>query len=338
MRRLLPLLLLLAGPAEAARPRQPPPPPEPEAPSRVAVESVAGQTAITLSGPILQGTDTAFAIALTRAGPRPRVFLDSPGGLVAAGLTIGRLIRANGLETVVAEGAGCYSSCGLIWLAGSQRWMAPGARVGFHAASTRGPRTRGAGRVSSSANAVIGGYLSQLGFGDLTIAVLTAASPAQMLELNSLRPDQLARLDIAFRSGMPPVASPPPAARPQQPPSTPPPRQAGRVGQLAGLWEGQFRCGRDVHAAKLFVWPEGTGFNASFEFGPSRESPNLQHAAYQMYGRPLPDGRVGFQPGQVSLPNGQAAPGLTGEVEGNTLRAQLSERRCAAATLQRARQ
>lgn len=273
MRRLLPLLLLLAGPAEAARPRQPPPPPEPEAPSRVAVESVAGQTAITLSGPILQGTDTAFAIALTRAGPRPRVFLDSPGGLVAAGLTIGRLIRANGLETVVAEGAGCYSSCGLIWLAGSQRWMAPGARVGFHAASTRGPRTRGAGRVSSSANAVIGGYLSQLGFGDLTIAVLTAASPAQMLELNSLRPDQLARLDIAFRSGMPPVASPPPAARPQQPPSTPPPRQAGRVGQLAGLWEGQFRCGRDVHAAKLFVWPEGTGFNPALNSAPRGRAP-----------------------------------------------------------------
>jgi len=336
MRHLLPILLLPFAATAGAAPF--PGGPSPEVPSRVAVGQIGGQNVILVSGPILAETESAFSIALTRAGQRPRVFLDSPGGLVMAGLAIGRLIRANGLETVVPEGAGCFSSCGLIWLAGRERWVAANARIGFHAASTRTARTRGAGRVSSSGNAVVGGYLNQLGMSDFQIAMLTAASPARMLELNALRPDQLAQLGIAYRTGMPgPAPSPPARPGPGAGRAPPQPQAAPGASSLPGLWEGQFRCGRDIHEARLFVWTEGTGFRASFEYGPSRESPHLQHAAYQMRGHALPDGRIGFQPDPVHLPTGQAALGLAARIEEGSLRADVSGRRCAGATLQRAR-
>ncbi|WP_421990434.1 hypothetical protein [Roseococcus sp.] len=193
---LLLLMLLLAPGASAVAP------PSEEAP-RVSIERFGGRLVVLISGPILEATEAAFPLAVAEAGGRPLVFLDSPGGLIQSGLAIGRFIRAHRLETVVPNRANCFSSCGLIWLAGSQRWIGEGGRVGFHAASSAPPRGRGAGRVSSSGNALVGAYLGQLGMNDLQIGVLTEASPGRMLVLNSLRPEQLAELGIAYRRGMP---------------------------------------------------------------------------------------------------------------------------------------
>ncbi|MDB5413091.1 MAG: Periplasmic protein-like protein [Rubritepida sp.] len=314
------LILGLPGSLQAA----PTPAPAPEPPSSVVATRLGGQPAIVITGSIQDETEAAFAIALAASPRRPRVYLDSPGGLVMPGLAIGRLIRANGLDTVVAEGAACYSTCGLIWLAGAERYLGQGARVGFHAASTRTARTRGAGTVSSTCNAVIGSYLGRLGFSDNAIGFFTFARPSQILEVNRLRPQELAELGITYRPGMPPPAG---AA----------PRPIADAA-LPGLWEGRFRCGRDVHAAKLFIWTEPAGYGASFEFGPTPDSPNLPYGAYEMRGQPLGDGRVGFRPGQVSvMPAGRSPLGLIGQVEEGTLRAELSGRRgCAPVTLRRA--
>lgn len=170
---------------------------------RVTVERHAGRNVVVISGPILEATEAAFPAALARAGGRPLVFLDSPGGIIQSGLAIGRLIRANRLDTVVPSRAVCFSTCGLVWLAGSERWLGEGARVGFHAASTSPPGGRRAARVSSSGNALVGAYLSQLGMNDFQIGTLTEASPGRMLELNSLGPRRLAELGIAYHRGMP---------------------------------------------------------------------------------------------------------------------------------------
>lgn len=207
MRFAVTLLMLILAPGAGAVP----PPPPPEEMPRVTIERFGGRSVIVISGPILEETEAAFPAALAQAGGRPMVFLDSAGGIIQSGLAIGRLIRANRLDTVVPNRAICFSTCGLIWLAGGERWIGDGARVGFHAASTRTPRTRGAGRVSSSGNALVGAYLGGLGMNDFQIGTLTEASPGRMLVLNSLRPEQLAELGIAYRRGMP--GAPPRAPR-----------------------------------------------------------------------------------------------------------------------------
>jgi len=197
------LLLALIQPAGATYP-------PPEEPARVTVERYGGRNVIVISGLILEETEAAFPAALARAGARPLIFLDSTGGIIQSGLAIGRLIRAHRLDTVVPSRALCFSTCGLIWLAGDERWIGEGGRVGFHAASTRTPRTRGAGRVSSSGNALVGAYLGSLGMNDFQIGTLTEASPGRMLVLNSLRSEQLAELGIAYRRGMPDAPAPAP--------------------------------------------------------------------------------------------------------------------------------
>jgi len=62
------------------------------------------------------------------------VYLQSDGGDLQSGLEIAKVISDKHLETVVADGATCASVCGIIWLAGSTRWIWSSARVGFHSA------------------------------------------------------------------------------------------------------------------------------------------------------------------------------------------------------------
>ncbi len=58
--------------------------------------------------------------------------LESDGGNLDAGIEIGRAIWFREAATVVEEGT-CASACALAWLAGRPRYMAPKARIGFHA-------------------------------------------------------------------------------------------------------------------------------------------------------------------------------------------------------------
>lgn len=213
MRLILALLMLVLARATGAVP-PPSPPSGPQEVPRVSIERYGSRNVVVISGPILEETEAAFPLALAQAGGRPLVFLDSAGGIIQSGLAIGRLIRANRLETVVPDRAICFSTCGLIWLAGQERWLGEGARVGFHAASTAAPTGRRAARVSSSGNALVGAYLGQLGMNDFQIGTLTEASPGRMLELNSLRPARLAELGIEYRRGMP-------GARPRNGPKRP---------------------------------------------------------------------------------------------------------------------
>lgn len=61
-----------------------------------------------------------------------RVALDSPGGSVKDALEIGRAIRAAGIETSVAAGALCASSCPLVFAGGTKRHAAEAAAIGVH--------------------------------------------------------------------------------------------------------------------------------------------------------------------------------------------------------------
>ena len=90
--------------------------------AHAAIITLAGDT-VTLSGTIMFQDGEHFQTVTARAPAGARVVLDSLGGNVGAGLNIGREIHKRGFQTVVPANTECASMCGLIWLAGSTRWV-----------------------------------------------------------------------------------------------------------------------------------------------------------------------------------------------------------------------
>jgi hypothetical protein len=105
------------------------------------------------------------------------VFLDSTGGKLVTAIQIGLIIHKHGLTTAVADNALCASACALVWLAGKERCMGTGARIGFHAAR----KSADSLEVAPSGNAIAGAYLYQVGITDFTtISLLTSELPKSM--------------------------------------------------------------------------------------------------------------------------------------------------------------
>ena len=265
---------------------------------------------IFIQGEITRETLTQFIEAL-RVAPRPRVVLDGPGGEVLPALEIGRIIRERRLPTLIPERATCASACGLIWLAGTPRLLGPQAMVGFHAAATIAKSGRRS--VSAPGNAIVGGYLRELAFDDQAITEMTRAPPRGMNWFDARRMGTL---------GLTAVSRAEPSSAPPATPSAPPP-----LASLDGLWEGEFRCGREVRTARLMVWRESARHAASFEFGPTDASPNLPHGALQLRGAANAEGRLRFQANSAaSLAPGERAFGLLAWVEGAVMRAEVTHR------------
>lgn len=132
---------------------------------------------IRLSGEITLGDDLRLIAALDNAPPNSLVVLTSPGGLIAPAMAMGRIIRKSGANTIASEV--CASACGLIWLAGTKRFTYSDAQIGFHAAYSGNNAS-----VTGTGNALIGAYVSELGFGDNVIRYVTEKPPEGMQWLN----------------------------------------------------------------------------------------------------------------------------------------------------------
>ena len=102
------------------------------------------------------------------------VALGSSGGALFPAIEIGKMIRLAGYPTMIVKGAHCTSSCALIWLAGSTRYLSPDGRVGFHAAYRD---NSGKMEESGVANAIVGRYLTLLNLSEKAIIFATMASP-----------------------------------------------------------------------------------------------------------------------------------------------------------------
>jgi hypothetical protein len=102
------------------------------------------------------------------------VVLDSTGGSTIEAIEIGKSIRLKSISTFVFNGRVCASACGLIWLAGSNKFLERGARVGFHATyiNNQGERI-----TSGVGNALVGRYLTLLNLPEKAIAFATMADP-----------------------------------------------------------------------------------------------------------------------------------------------------------------
>ena len=116
------------------------------------------------------------------------ILLNSPGGSLMAGLRIGEIVRSRNFSTVVLDDDLCASACAIAWLGGRRRYLAPKARLGFHAAYSN---DGGGAAVSGAGNALVGAYLDRLGLSDETIFELTEAGPAGMLWLDVPTANQL---------------------------------------------------------------------------------------------------------------------------------------------------
>jgi len=198
------------------------------------------QKAITIRGPIEAGDDDRF-FDLAEQAPRAIVFLESPGGLVTTGLSIGAKIAIRGYTTLVLDGTGCHSICAIIWVAGERRYMSPAAKISVHAAYRMRNDASGAPLTSESgvANAQIGAFLNELGLSYEAIRYFTFAGPSE--DLLEITPDiaQALSIDVSIQR---PDGVTPASARPT------PRRITRQASQYAGLV---------THCASLLGLDEG---------------------------------------------------------------------------------
>jgi hypothetical protein len=94
------------------------------------------------------------------------VVFNSDGGILQAGIEIGKTIRLKSFATAVLDGSRCASSCAFAWLGGSPRFMQRGAQIGFHAAYIN---REGRPSESGVGNALVGSYLTQIGLPETAV-------------------------------------------------------------------------------------------------------------------------------------------------------------------------
>jgi len=121
-------------------------------------------TTIYVNGPLTWEAADQF-IRTTHAISSAIVFFHSEGGELLAGLIMGQTIRQKKFSTAVKTGEPCTSTCAVTWLAGVERFLEPGARVGFRAADPSGT-----GKVSLDA------YLNEVGISSQAKAYITEIS------------------------------------------------------------------------------------------------------------------------------------------------------------------
>jgi hypothetical protein len=138
------------------------------------------QPFILIDGEIIAGDDEKFR-KLAAEFSDAIVVLNSEGGAIYPAMDIGRTIKLRGYATVVLDGSSCASACALIWISGSRRIIDGGGEVGFHASYLN---TDGTKIETGVGNALVGHYLSQLGFGEKTVVFATLAPPDKILWLN----------------------------------------------------------------------------------------------------------------------------------------------------------
>ncbi len=92
--------------------------------------SMLGEGVARLAGDMQNGTTRALEHWLDQHPGITALVLDSTGGRVYEGRGVARVIRERDLDTYSLTG--CYSACTTAYIAGRRRYLAAGARLGFH--------------------------------------------------------------------------------------------------------------------------------------------------------------------------------------------------------------
>jgi hypothetical protein len=135
---------------------------------------------ISLRGPIGDG-DFARVKKAIGDWQHVSVALDSDGGLVVDAMQIGELLREREAVAFIMDGSRCASACALIFVGAAKRAMQAHGLLGAHAVYDVDPSIpNGVPKIDSAMNAVVGAYLSKLGYGYATVATMTRAAPDGM--------------------------------------------------------------------------------------------------------------------------------------------------------------
>ncbi|UYQ72388.1 ATP-dependent Clp protease proteolytic subunit [Pelagibacterium flavum] len=168
----------------------------------LSIELVGGGV-LMLSGTIVPGAATSFAGEIERRGDYVEtVALNSPGGSVEDALVIGRLIRENGFDTAVGDGALCGSSCPLVLAGGVERIISDNAAVGVHQIyAGAGGDDVGSAQAMSDAQSVtarIARYLGEMGI-DPLVWINAMETPPDRLYFLTM--DEMEQTRLAATSG-----------------------------------------------------------------------------------------------------------------------------------------
>ena len=177
------------------RPGTPAPGISPDMPRRLVAETISDGKGLRLRGGIEPGDAERLVPQLRDMAP-VFVALDSPGGSVSDALALGRAVREIGAETLLENGAGCYSACPYIFAGGVTRVIAENAQLGVHQHSFGEPTILPAFLAVEDiqrGQADVLEHLAELGI-DLRIMGPAMATPAD--EIYVLSPDELADWNV----------------------------------------------------------------------------------------------------------------------------------------------
>jgi len=171
---------------------------------------------IRLNGEI--GTNSAldFRRALNAVPDAKLVVLDSPGGSVGMALLIADDIHQRKLATLIPEGAGCYSACAYLFLAGSEREV--DGKLGVHQISADEPDLGSAQLAISDIIDVLNKFETPVGV--LTVMFRTPANSMHLFTPEEIADYGLERHPAVVGSAQPAALSvpetpaPPPEAEP----------------------------------------------------------------------------------------------------------------------------
>lgn len=98
--------------------------------SEYELEILGNRTVVSLSGDLGFGISDRLQALIEQNPSIDSITLDSPGGWVFEGISLNELIQRSALDTYVFNE--CSSSCALAFIAGEERHVLSGARLGFH--------------------------------------------------------------------------------------------------------------------------------------------------------------------------------------------------------------
>jgi hypothetical protein len=142
-----------------------------------AVQASSSNAWVFVRGRISPGDGAALQKLLGDTPNVSMVVLESNGGSLRGGQEIGSVIRAQGLPTLVRDGVSCAGGCADAWIGGTQRYLAPTARVFFHEAFGRD--WRAAPLQTRAEIDASGAYFARMGLSATAIAFMTTAAPSR---------------------------------------------------------------------------------------------------------------------------------------------------------------
>ncbi|CUI78141.1 hypothetical protein [Cognatishimia activa] len=97
---------------------------------RYVAETTRDGQELVFKGVVAQGADFLISEEFSNSDRLQTLILNSPGGNVREARRMAETVMANGISTHVANE--CSASCLLVFMAGQQRTLGPGAQLGFH--------------------------------------------------------------------------------------------------------------------------------------------------------------------------------------------------------------